>query len=293
MKNSAYTSLKKGYLLLLIPGLVLLMLFYVYPVLSAIYMSLTNWDGVSRTRDFIGISNYITILQDNRFLNALMFTVKYAFVSTVLSNVIALAFAMALVKKIKFRNTFRAIFFVPAVLSLLIIGYIWKQIYYRVIPYLGDRLNIEALQMNMLGNQDTVFWALVVVTVWQGAAILIVIYMAGLQTIPEDIYESAAIDGASGLRKFFKITLPLIVPSITICLILAMKQHLMVYDYIVALTGGGPGFATESVTLLIYNLGFLNNRFGYGSAVAIVLFIFIIVVSVIQISILRKREVQL
>ncbi|WP_416147502.1 carbohydrate ABC transporter permease [Salipaludibacillus sp. HK11] len=293
MKNSAYTSLRKGYLMLLAPGLILLLLFYVYPVLSAFYMSMTNWDGVSRTRDFIGLENYLNVFQDGRFLNALSFTVKYAVISTVLSNVIALSVALALVQKIKFRNMFRAVFFFPAVLSMLIIGYIWKQIFYHVIPYLGNQLNIEALQTNMLGNQDLAFWALVIVTVWQASAILVVIYMAGLQTIPEQVYESAAIDGATGWKKFTGITLPLIVPSITICTILAMKQHLMVYDYIIALTGGGPGFATESVTLLIYNLGFLNNRFGYGTAVALVLFLFIVIVSIIQISILRKREVQL
>ncbi len=256
-------------------------------------MSMTDWDGVSRTSEFIGFENYISALSDSRFMNSLSFTVKYALVSTVLSNIIALAVALALVQKIKFRNIFRAVFFFPAVLSMLIIGYIWKQIYYHVIPYLGERLNVEALQTNMLGNHDLVFWALILVTVWQASAILVVIYMAGLQTIPDDVYESAAIDGASGMRKFFRITLPLIVPSITICTILAMKQHLMVYDYIIALTDGGPGFATESVTLLIYNLGFLNNNYGYGSAVALILFLFIIIVSIIQISILRKREVQL
>ncbi|SDH98965.1 carbohydrate ABC transporter permease [Alteribacillus bidgolensis] len=293
MNNTAYSSLRKGYFILIIPGLLLLLTFYAYPVLSAFHMSMTDWDGVSRTSEFIGFENYISALSDSRFMNSLSFTVKYALVSTVLSNIIALAVALALVQKIKFRNIFRAVFFFPAVLSMLIIGYIWKQIYYHVIPYLGERLNVEALQTNMLGNHDLVFWALILVTVWQASAILVVIYMAGLQTIPDDVYESAAIDGASGMRKFFRITLPLIVPSITICTILAMKQHLMVYDYIIALTDGGPGFATESVTLLIYNLGFLNNNYGYGSAVALILFLFIIIVSIIQISILRKREVQL
>ncbi|SDO05452.1 carbohydrate ABC transporter permease [Alkalicoccus daliensis] len=293
MNNNAYKSLSKGYMMFLLPGLLLLSIFYIYPVLSAVYMSMTNWDGVSRTHDFVGFSNYLTAATDGRFLNALSFTLQYAFVSTVLSNIIALSVALALVKKIKFRNTFRAIYFFPAVLSMLIIGYIWQQIFYNVIPYIGERINVEALQTNMLGNQDLAFWALVIVTVWQASAILVVIYMAGLQTVPEDVYESAAIDGASGWKQFFKITLPLIVPSITICFILAMKQHLMVYDYIVALTGGGPGFATESVTLLIYNLGFLNNRFGYGTAVALMLFVFIIIVSIIQISYLRKKEVQL
>ncbi|WP_160058235.1 carbohydrate ABC transporter permease [Alkalicoccus saliphilus] len=256
-------------------------------------MSMTNWDGVSRSHDFVGLVNYGAALTDPRFLNALSFTLQYAFVSTILSNIVALSIALVLVKKIKFRNFFRAVFFFPAVLSMLIIGYIWQQIFYHVVPYFAERLNIEALQTNMLGNQDLAFWALIIVTVWQASAILVVIYMAGLQTVPEDVYESAAIDGASGWKRFSRITLPLIVPSITICVILAMKQHLMVYDYIIALTDGGPGFATESVTLLIYNLGFLNNQFGYGTAVALMLFVFIIVISIIQINILRKKEVQL
>ncbi|OIJ21272.1 hypothetical protein BKP45_00360 [Anaerobacillus alkalidiazotrophicus] len=293
MNQNIYRSMSRGYMFLLLPGLILLGFFYVYPLLNGVYMSMTNWDGVSRTKEFIGLSNYINIFSDARFLNSLGFTFKYAFVSTILSNIIAISVAMALVSKIKFQNFFRGLYFFPAVLSMLIIGFIWKQIYFRFIPYLGDRLNIEVLQTNLLGNQDTVFWALVIVTVWQASAILIIIYMAGLQTIPQEVYESAEIDGASGLKRFFTITLPLIVPSITICLILAMKQHLMVYDYIVAMTGGGPGFATESVTLLIYNLGFLNNRFGYGTAAALMLFLIIVIISFIQIYFLRKKEVQL
>jgi raffinose/stachyose/melibiose transport system permease protein len=285
--------MSRGYFILLIPGLILLAFFYVYPLLNGVYLSLTSWDGVSRTKDFVGFSNYINIFSDSRFLNSLSFTFKYAIVSTILSNIIAISVATALVSKIKFQNFFRGLYFFPAVLSMLIIGFIWKQIYFRFIPYLGEQLNIDVLQTNVLGNQDTVFWALVVVTVWQASAILIIIYMAGLQTIPQEVYESADIDGARGLKKFFTITLPLIVPSITICLILAMKQHLMVYDYIVAMTGGGPGFATESVTLLIYNLGFLNNRFGYGTAAALLLFLMIVIISFIQIYFLRKKEVQL
>lgn len=293
MNQNIYRSMSRGYLILLIPGLILLAFFYVYPLLNGVYLSLTNWDGVSRTKEFIGFSNYLTIFSDSRFLNSLGFTFKYALISTVLSNIIAISVAMALVSKIKLKNVFRGIYFFPAVLSMLIIGFIWKQIYFRFIPYLGERLSIDVLQTNLLGNQDTVFWALILVTVWQASAILVVIYMAGLQTIPAEVYESAEIDGARGFKKFIKITLPLIVPSITICLILAMKHHLMVYDYIVALTGGGPGFATESVTLLIYNLGFLNNRFGYGTAAALVLFLFIVLISFIQIYFLRKKEVQL
>ncbi|WP_062051555.1 carbohydrate ABC transporter permease [Bacillus sp. JCM 19034] len=254
---------------------------------------MTSWDGVSRTKDFVGFSNYVAIFSDSRFLNSLGFTFKYALVSTILSNIIAISVAMVLVSKVKFQSFFRGLYFFPAVLSMLIIGFIWKQIYFSFIPYLGEKLNIDVLQTNLLGNQDTVFWALVIVTVWQASAILVIIYMAGLQTVPQEVYESAEIDGAIGFRKFVSITLPLIVPSITICFILAMKQHLMVYDYIVAMTGGGPGFATESVTLLIYNLGFLNNRFGYGTAAALLLFLMIVIISFIQIFFLRKKEVQL
>jgi raffinose/stachyose/melibiose transport system permease protein len=293
MNQSLYRSMKWGYLLLLMPGLILLITFYIFPLLNGIYLSLTNWDGISRTKEFVGLSNYINIFTDARFLNSLGFTFKYAVISTVLSNIIALSVALALVSKIKFQTFFRGVFFSPAILSLLIIGFIWKRIFNRFIPYIGELFNIEGLKTNLLANPDTVFWALIIVTVWQATAILIVIYMAGLQTVPQEVYESAEIDGAAGFKKFFSITLPLIIPSITICLILAIKSHLMVYDYIVAMTEGGPGFSTESITLLIFNLGLNNNQFGYGSAASIMLFLLIVVISFIQIYFLRKKEVQL
>ncbi|KWX89451.1 sugar ABC transporter permease, partial [Paenibacillus riograndensis] len=254
---------------------------------------LTDWNGVARSFDFIGLDNYVSLLTDARILNTLLFTFKYALVCAVIANVVALAAALALNRKMRFRNMLRSIYFLPSVLGLLIIGYIWREIFAKVIPLLGDFLHIGFLQSNLLSDSQLVFWAVTLVTVWQSAPLLLVIYLAGLQTIPTDLYEAASIDGANRFKEFSKITLPLIMPSITICFVLAMKNNLMVYDLLVALTGGGPGFSTESVTMLIYNVGILNNRYAYGLASSILLFIIILLTALLQVVLLRRKEVQL
>lgn len=277
----------------ILPGLLLLIVFHTYPLISGFVYSLTDWNGVARSFDFIGLDNYVSLLTDARILNTLLFTFKYALVCAVMANVVALAAALALNRKMRFRNMLRSIYFLPSVLGLLIIGYIWREIFGKVIPLLGNSLHISFLQSNLLSDSDLVFWAVALVTVWQSAPLLLVIYLAGLQTIPTDLYEAASIDGANRFNEFAKITLPLIMPSITICFVLAMKNNLMVYDLLVALTGGGPGFSTESVTMLIYNVGILNNRYAYGLASSILLFIIILLTALLQVVLLRRKEVQL
>ncbi|NQX44650.1 sugar ABC transporter permease [Paenibacillus tritici] len=277
----------------ILPGLLLLIVFHTYPLISGFVYSLTDWNGVARSFDFIGLDNYVSLLTDARILNTLLFTFKYALVCAVIANVVALAAALALNRKMRFRNMLRSIYFLPSVLGLLIIGYIWREIFGKVIPLLGNSLHISFLQSNLLSDSDLVFWAVALVTVWQSAPLLLVIYLAGLQTIPTDLYEAASIDGANRFNEFAKITLPLIMPSITICFVLAMKNNLMVYDLLVALTGGGPGFSTESVTMLIYNVGILNNRYAYGLASSILLFIIILLTALLQVVLLRRKEVQL
>lgn len=277
----------------ILPGLLLLIVFHTYPLISGFVYSLTDWNGVARSFHFIGLDNYVSLLTDARILNTLLFTFKYALVSAVVANVVGLAAALALNRKMRFRNLFRSIYFMPSVLGLLIIGYIWREIFAKVVPRFGELLNIGFLQGNMLSDPQLVFWAVLVVTVWQSAPLLIVIYLAGLQTIPADLYEAASIDGANRFKEFSAITLPLIMPSVTICFVLAMKNNLMVYDLLVALTGGGPGFSTESVTMLIYNVGILNNRYAYGLASSILLFIIILLTALLQVVLLRRKEVQL
>lgn len=181
----------------------------------------------------------------------------------------------------------------PNILSILIVGYIFNFIFSQLIPTIAEKLGIDSLTTNILGDQDLAWIGIVIVAVWQAVAFNTILYLAGLVTIPADLYEAANIDGANIWKRFWHITFPMIAPFFTINMVLAMKNFLMVFDQIMAMTGGGPGQATESIALLIYRGGFEGGEFAYQSANAVIYFIVIVVVSVIQIRFLQRREVEM
>lgn len=279
-------------LLMILPPALLFLIFFYVPLFLGFWYSLTDWNGVDLQYNFIAFDNYMKAFTDERFWNTLGFTFQYALIVSVLINVIGLSLALLLNQEIKCRNMFRGIFFFPAVLSLLTIGYIFNNLYYLFVPKIGHALGIEFLKTNILGNEQLAMWGIVFVNVWQGIAITIVIYLAGLQAVPKSIYESAKIDGVNAWQNLTRITLPLIIPAVTVNSILTLKGGLMVFDYIIAMTNGGPGKATEAIALFIYNKGFGSFKLGYGSAVSIILFLLFAVIAIIQISYLRKREVE-
>ncbi|WP_347551156.1 sugar ABC transporter permease [Pseudalkalibacillus hwajinpoensis] len=283
---------KNAFIIMTVPALLLFFTFHTYPALQGVYYSFTNWRGYGDF-DFVGLKNYINVFKDERALHAYLFTFKFAVVSTILVNVISLIVAMGLNAKIKFQKTLRAVYFMPNILSILIVGYIFNFIFAHFIPEIAEGLGINALTRNILGDQDVAWIGVVIVAVWQAVAFNTILYLAGLVTIPEDLYEAASIDGAGPWRKFWSITFPLIATFFTINMVLAMKNFLMVFDHIIALTGGGPGQATESISLLIYRGGFEGGEFAYQSANAVVYFVIIVVISVIQIKVLQRREVEM
>ncbi|BAD66030.1 hypothetical protein J1TS1_01880 [Shouchella clausii] len=227
-----------------------------------------------------------------RAWSAYGFTFQFAIVSTILVNILSLAIALGLHAKIKCKQTLRAIYFMPNILSVLIVGFIFQFIFTLFLPQLADMLGISTLSTNILGSPDYAWIGIVVMAVWQATAFNTILYLAGLQTVPEDVYEAAAIDGAKAWRRFWSITFPIIAPFFTINMVLALKNFLMVFDHIIALTGGGPGYATESISVLIYRGGFQGGQFGYQSANAVIYFIIIVALSLFQLRILQKREVQ-
>ncbi|WP_096155547.1 MULTISPECIES: carbohydrate ABC transporter permease [Bacillus] len=280
------------YLLMVLPAVILFFAFHTFPVLQGIFYSFTNWKGYG-SWDFVGFRNYINVFQDSRALDAYMFTFKFAILSTVLVNIISLAVALGLNSQIKFKKTLRGVYFMPNILSILIVGFIFNYIFAIFVPSIAENLGINSLTASILGNPDLAWIGIVVVAVWQAAAFNTILYLAGLATISTELYEASSIDGANKWQSFWKITFPLIAPFFTINMVLAMKNFLMVFDHIMALTGGGPGRSTESISLLIYRGGFQGGEFAYQSANAVVYFIIIVTISVIQIRYLQKREVQM
>lgn len=273
-----------------LPAVALFFLFLTLPAIQGVYYSFTNWNGFGKSYDFVGFKNYINLFTDNNVGNAYLFTFKFAIVVTVLINVLSLLIAVGLQAKIKARNFFRGIYFLPNILSVLIVGYIFNYLFSNVFTVWGKNLGIDALSTNILGSESSAWIGIVIVAVWQGIAFNTILYLAGLQTISPTIYEASNLDGANRWQEFWKVTFPLIAPFFTINMVLAMKNSLMVFDQIVALTNGGPGRATQSISHLIYTGGFEGGEFAYQSANSVIYFIVIAIISFVQVKFLQGRE---
>lgn len=278
------------FFLFTLPAVVLYSLFFLAPVFIGFYYSLTNWDGFSRSYDMVGLQNYISILQDKRFMNGLSFTLLYTVIIVIGKLGIALVLALLLSRSLKFRGFFRSVYFFPAVLSMITVGLMFNQFFYSLFPPIGEKLGIEWLSRNLLGNPDTAIFGIAFTNIWQGFAVPMVIFIAGLASVPKDIKEAAVIDGATPRQRFFSVTIPFLIPMLTVNVVLAIKGGLTVFDYIVAMTNGGPSQSTESLGFLIYQHGMNEMKFGYGTAEAIYVFILIGLISFIQIKLLSRKE---
>lgn len=279
------------YLLFLLPGLALFVLAVVIPLVMGARYSFTNWDGVSNNFAYVGWDNYVKAYLDPGFWSALMNTFKYALLVTLLVNVLSLLLALVLDAFVPLRHAFRTIFFLPSVISIVLSGFIWSYNYSTGIPNLLSRFGIEVT--SPLGNPDYALFGLIAVALWQGVGSPMIIYIAGLQGIPNELNESARIDGAGTWKAFRHITLPLLAPSVTINLLLVLTGSLKVFDLVFVTTNGGPGFATEVVSTYIYRTSFSSFQGGYGMALSMMFFLVLVIVTVVQMSISRRREVEL
>ena len=282
--------------LFIAPAFILFTLFIVWPTVSSFYYSLTNWDGINPNINFVGLANYREILTSARFANALRNTVILTAVISVLENLLALGLAILVDNVCRAKNLFRAIFYLPVILSGIVSGFIWKIMFnynFGPINKILDMIGLEAWKQDWLGNADLAIWSVALVMIWKGAGYYMIIYLAALQGVPQDVQEAAMIDGANAVQQFRRITLPLISGSFTICFTLSLINGLKLFDQIAVMTDGGPGFATETMVYLLYKSGFGEGRQGYGTAVGVVLLLIILVLNSIQSAILRKREVQL
>lgn len=282
--------------LFILPSFLLYSLFVIVPTFSSLYLSFTSWDGVSSDIRFIGFDNFVEIWNSERVHNALKNTLFMAVILVLLENIVAIVLAMLVDQVRWFRNLFRSVFYFPVLLSGIVMGFVWTIILnynFGVINQLLDLVGLGSLKADWLGNPDFAMLSIILSTVWKSAGYYMIIYLAGLQSIPQELAEAANIDGANRWQQFRHITFPLLAGAMTVCVVLSMIGSLKIFDQIAVMTDGGPGFETETLTYIIYKVGFGELRQGFGTALAQVLFLLILIVTIIQVKFLRKREVQL
>ncbi len=288
MKNER----KRTFLLITIPILALFVCFNTIPLIRGVIYSFTNFKGFG-SYDWVGLRNYADLFTDARVGKSYLFTFKLAIASTIVVNVISLILALALNGRIRAKSFFRGAYFLPNILGALVVGYIFNYFFTYILPALGSMIGSDGLSKSILSNPDSAWIGIVVVCAWQAIAMNTIIYISGLQTVPEDVYEAGGLDGATGWKQFRYLTFPLIIPFFSINMVLCVKNFLMVFDQIMALTKGGPAQSTESISYLIYNNGMSGGQFGFQSANAVIFFLVIVTVSVAQMKFTGKKEEQL
>jgi raffinose/stachyose/melibiose transport system permease protein len=283
MKNA--NDRKRTFMLMTIPIVALFFAFNTLPLIKGVMYSFTNFRGYG-TYDWVGLRNYIDLFQDGRVGKSYLFTLKMAVAATIVTNVISLILALGLNSKIKFKSTLRGMYFIPNILGALVVGYIFNYFFTYIIPALFNTTSI-------LASSTWAWVGIVAVCAWQAIAMNTIIYISGLSTVPEDVYEAGSIDGATGWERFKSLTFPLIIPFFSINMVLSGKNFLMVFDQIMALTKGGPAQSTESISFLIYNNGMAGGQFGFQSANAVLFFVIIVAFSVAQLQFTSSKEEQL
>ncbi len=283
-----------AYFLFILPALFAFINVVVIPFIMGVVYSFTDWGGLQfEGSQFVGWANYIEAFRDRKFLDAFLFSFKYAFLMLILVNVIGFALALLVTSRVKGANALRSTFLMPNLIGGLILGFIWRFIFSRLFVQIGMVTNLQNLFFNWLNEETSAFLALVLVGVWQQAGYVMVIYIAGIQAISGDVMEAAAIDGANSWHRLTKITIPLMIPSFTINLFVTMSNAMKQYDTNVSLTNGNPAGKTEMVAMNIYNSAFRYRDSAEAQAKAIVFFLVIMVITMGQVMATRRKEVQL
>lgn len=281
-------------LLFVLPALLFYAVFMLAPTFGGVWYSLTNWNGLNPTYKMVGFANYIEALtEDPDFLKAILFTLKYVIFMVILQNGIALLLAVLVESRRRSKVWFRTIFFMPNMISMIIGGFMWMFIFTKVLSYVGQHTALHFLDHSWIGDPTYSFYAILTVSLWGGVGYLMVIYIAALQGVSRQLKEAALIDGASGFQAFRYVSLPMIFPALTIGIFVTLNSSFKVYDVVYALTGGGPGRATQVIALNIVEEAFkMNNRYGYASAKAIILFLIVFFITLGQLWMMKRREVE-
>jgi raffinose/stachyose/melibiose transport system permease protein len=280
------------------PALLIFIIVIAYPTISGLYYSVTDWSGSSVQINFIGLKNFKRLFSDEVFFIAIKNTLFITIIIVVLQNVVALFLATTLNRK-RFprKNIFRVLFFLPSLLSIIVVGYAWMNILnvnMGFLSYLLKLLHVKNIYVfDVFVQPRAALLTICFVFIWQFSGYSMIIYLSGLQAIPVELYESCYMDGANPRQIFFRVTLPLLMPAVTINVFLNLTGCLKAFEQVYVLTGGGPGNSTETVGTFIYNTAFSGYQMGYGAAISTVLFVFIMLISTLQLRLFRSREVEL
>lgn len=259
---------------------------------SGVQLSFTDWNGLADSYRFIGLENFIGAFRDMEFIISLGKTFTYVFFVVILTNIIAFGIAFGLTRGLRMQGVYRVGFFTPNLIGGVVLGLIWRFVFSTALPGIGEFFHIGFLEHNLLSNPNTAFASLILVSVWQMAGYLMLIYMAGIVGLPKDVLEAGKLDGATGFDELKSIILPLIMPSITICGFMSIKNAFMTYDINMSLTNGGPYASTKLVAMQVYERAFTSQQYGVGQAEALILFVIVATITLIQVSISKSKEVQ-
>ena len=275
-----------------LPGMFCFFAVVILPFVYGVYLTLTDWNGVSSVKNFVGAANFLSVLKDSQFWTSLLLTFKYVIFVVIIVNIMAFAIAYLLTRGIKGQNFFRAGVFTPNLIGGLVLGYIWQFVFSRVFVGIGEATGWSLFEASWLSDPNLAFAALVLVSVWQLSGYMILIYVAGFMGLSQDVMEAASIDGATGWVKLRSIILPLMMSSITICLFLTLSRAFMVYDVNLSLTAGAPYGTTEMAAMHVYEKAFTSRQFGVGQAEALILFVIVAIISGIQVYLTKRQEVE-
>ncbi|HHV73149.1 MULTISPECIES: sugar ABC transporter permease [unclassified Thermoanaerobacterium] len=280
--------------LFLIPSLFIFINVVIIPFILGIIYSFTDWDGFSFFGSkFVAFSNYLKVFRDQNFLSAFLLTFKYAIIMVIVSNIIGFSLALLVTRKMKTRNILRSIFFMPNLIGGLILGFIWQFIFTKLFVQLGTVLHASNIFFNWINDPNMAFWSIVIVSAWQMSGYVMIIYIAGLESINPDIIEASLIDGAGPVRRLFNIILPLTVPSFTISLFITLSNSFKQYDTNLSLTNGGPYGTTELLTMNIVQTAYKHNQYAIAQSKAVVFFVVIMAITLVQVYLTKKREVEM
>lgn len=284
---------KRILLLFLIPAFIFYIVFWISPVLMSFFYGLTNWSGLG-DYDFVGLDNFKFLIKEGTLINSMKNTILYALIVVVWGNLQALILALLLNMKLRARGVFRTVFYIPALFSTIVVAFIWSYVY---APYYGMLYEVMGKfgtgeGLNLLGSTSTALIAVAFVETWKTSGTMTIIYLAGLQNIPEEIMESARIDGCSAWQSTIRVKIPMLANTITINVMLGLINGFKSFDYVFALTGGGPGKSSSTLMYSIYKMAFMEGQFGKAEALAAFAFIFILIISVITLTIMKRREIE-
>ena len=276
------------YIKFVFPMLILYILFFILPLFQTIGYSFTDYNGINPKKEFTGLTNYFDVFQDKWFYNSMAFTGKSVLLMILLANVLGFLLALALNTKIRSRNILRAIVFCPFVFNNVTVGFIWQFLLGRFMTDLYPLTGWKVFNIGWLSDNSLVLYSVVFVKLWQSIGYFMVIYLAGLQMLPQDPLEAAVIDGCTGIKMIRYITIPLMKPTAFVCIFLAITESLNMFPLIMSLTNGGPGHASENISLYIYNEAFKSHRMGYASALAVILTIIMTIIAGLQMKLTRE-----